>query len=94
MKAGIIYSTLACQENGCVWISVNLTTGYERITKYTNASNLTCYLETFKTLTKWAGYIIASAKNLHFFITRGILKLCDHENQWKVSWGSANRNWY
>ena len=44
---------LTYQENRCVRISVNLTTGCERITKHINTSNSTCYLEMFKTFIKW-----------------------------------------
>ena len=58
---------LKCQENRCMWVSVNLKTECERITKHINMSNSTCYLETFKTFIKWAGFYYNKWKSFALF---------------------------
>ena len=52
-----------------------------------NASNSTCYLETFRALTNEPGFIIACANILHPFVARAILEAHDPESHWK-----GNRN--
>ena len=53
------------EENQCVWMSVNLSTGYERITKHINASNFTWYLEMFKNWLNEPVVVITSGNILH-----------------------------
>ena len=62
------HSTLACPENGCVWISINLITVIWKITKHVNTSNSSCYLEMFKTV-----FIVMDGNILHYFVARVIL---------------------
>ena len=61
-------STLACQENGWVWILINLITVIWKITKHVNTSNSSCYLEMFKTV-----FIVMDGNILHYFAARVIL---------------------
>ena len=67
-------STLTCQENRFVWMSANLTTGYERIRKHINASNSTWYLDMFRTLIKWAGFYYNKWKYFAFLYCKSNFK--------------------
>ena len=59
---------------------VNLTTGYEKITKHISATNSTWYFEMSKILIKWAIFIITSKNILHSFIAKAILEVYDPES--------------
>ena len=71
----------------------NFITGYERITKCKDACDSTCYLETIKTLIKWAGFYYKKLKYFALFYCKINFRSIRSWKSWEIKQDSTNCNW-